>query len=53
LWSKRVAAVRGKGYTFIFDCWTVYTENELLSCRSEVGETGDGKIFMVQVGIFS
>src|SRR4051812_6459252 len=35
------------------DGWAVAAEHELLRGRSEFGETGDGEILMVEVGVVS
>lgn len=40
-------------YPLFFDGRAICTDHELLRRRSEVGETGNGEIFVIEVGIFA
>ena len=42
-----------KTYPFLFDSRTVSPQDELLGGTGEVGETGDGEVFMIEVGVFA
>ena len=39
-------------YSSFLDCGAPWAENEFLSGRGELGETSDGEIFMIEVGVF-
>jgi len=41
------------GCSAFFNCQAVGAKNELLGCESELRKTGDGKVFVVEVGVIS
>jgi hypothetical protein len=37
----------------LLESWRISTEDQLLRSGSEVGETSDGKVFVVEVGVLT
>jgi hypothetical protein len=41
------------GYALLFYCRGVGAEDQFLRCGGELGEAGDGEVFVVEVGVLT
>lgn len=51
--SMGLGWVGAETYPFLFDGWAIGSKHKFLSGEGEICKTGDGEIFVVEVGVVS